>query len=167
MRYLVDEREAEPEERLAMYRLALPWAARQGDRAAVVVRPADHHDPAVLRGLLGLGPRERDAGPGAGTVGDDEVRVVCAPDARFVAALTGTAAPAGAISGDLSPAVDVVVYLGRRRLYGCYDYGRVQMMALRENELESLRAAFREAGIDPARIVPAPPYVAGQEEDEG
>lgn len=64
--------------------------------------------------------------------------------------------PARGASGELSPVADVEIYTDERRIYGCFDYGRVQLLEPADEELPDLRRAFQDAGLDPHRIIPAP-----------
>ena len=153
MRYLIDEKGTDTKASLAMYRVALPWAAARGDRTSFVVRADVYDDRAALARLLALATGEGTPMPQA----PDELRYPAVPDAAFVAEMLGQGPPDRGASGELSPSTDVEVYAGERRIYGCYDYGRVQMLEVTEEELADLRRAFQAAGIDPGRIIPAPP----------
>jgi hypothetical protein len=40
-----------------------------------------------------------------------------------------------------------------------YDYGRDQVFDLTDEELESVREALEDAGIEPTILIAAPPYL--------
>jgi hypothetical protein len=91
---------------------------------------------------------------------EDIIRVQGKADESFIQSLTSKGAPAKAVSGDVSPVEDVIVFIADRPLYASYDYGRTQVLELTQEELESLRKGLESQGLDSGRLIPAPPYVS-------
>lgn len=172
MRYLIDQRDAEQEMALALYRAALAWAARRGDRFVMDIQRGVYDDPDAVGRLRALGrvtevssdlPRDLISRLVTKLFrgGSDIIRVEGAPGAAFTDELTRTAAPAKAVSGDLSPVEDVQVFASERAIFASYGYGRDLILDLGEEEVESLRQALREAGLDAERVTPAPATIDG------
>lgn len=175
MRYLIDEHGIEPVTSLALYRTTLTWAAERGERFVLYFVPEAYDDPDVPTRLRALGTaRETPSSEGSpGVLGrllgklsgrKSRVEVEGHPDQSFVREMTEHTAPAGAVAGDVSPVEDLMVFAGDRTLYASYDYGRTQVLDMTDEELVQLRQALERSGLDPERVVAAPPYVTGSEE---
>lgn len=170
MRYLIDDREADPETALALYRSTLAWAAIRGERFVLRLQTGIYDDPADVTRLCALGQTTAapTVGPPSGLPDrilaklfpnpEDIVEVRGTPDEAFVRELTRKPAPPRAVSGDVSPVEDVMVLIGDRRLYSLSDYGRDQVLNLTEEELDSLRQTLRQAGLEQERVIPAPSF---------
>jgi hypothetical protein len=156
MLYLIDEARTGTEESLAMYRVALPWAAARGEAAEFVVHADVYDGRELLDALLALATGPGEPMPRA----PDEIRYPALPDARFVSLMVDERPPWRA-PGELSPCVDVSIIARGERIYGCLDYGRVQVLELDDDGLADLRCAFASAGLDPARIISAEPFRVG------
>lgn len=165
MIYLIDQHDAEPEMSLKLYRTALAWAAKRGDRFLIRLRRNIYTDSDQLSRLQALGQVTQvtsDLPPGLiGALtarlfrgGSDVLQVEGTPGPEFTNELTEHAAPPKAISGDLSPVEDVIVMAGRRVLFAAYDYGRDVLLDLEDEGLESLRRTLREAGLEDERVKP-------------
>jgi hypothetical protein len=171
MIYLIDQRSAEPEMLVKLYRAALVWAAERGDRFLIHLQPSVYEDSSQLTRLLALGQVTQvtsDLPPGfVGRLtaklfrgGSDVIQLEGSSGTAFTNELTQNGAPAKAISGDLSPVEDVMVLLGSRVLFASYDYGRDLLLDLNDEEVESLRRTLREAGLEAERVKPEPRWNA-------
>jgi hypothetical protein len=155
MRYLIDDSRVEPEESLAVYRAVLRWAAIRSDRFALSIDPAVYDDPGEFSVLIGLSRTP----PSIAAADSQEIRIEGTPDENFIRVLTGREAPPGAVAGDLSPCEDTELYRGSQLLYGCYDYGRTQILVLEDSDIEDLQTTIRQHSFDWPIIVPAPRYI--------
>ncbi|MEQ8963652.1 MAG: hypothetical protein RLP02_38065 [Coleofasciculus sp. C2-GNP5-27] len=185
MRYLIDERNLELDTSLAVYRTALTWAAARSEYFILSLQPGVYNNPEDETRLRALG--KVTTIPIARATDSENllfqevvkffsiltdtlqirvkdrptqvVQVRGTPDDAFVRELTRKEAPEKAISGDLCLAEDVELFLGKRRLYSLYDYGRTQILDLIDEELESIHQTFTRAGLDPSYLISTPPYV--------
>ena len=155
MRYLIDETNLGPEGSLAVYRLTVGWAAARGDRFVMLLERGVYDDPAELSRYTGLGKNLPTDDPRL----VDLIRVEGELSTSVVRELTRTGAPARAISGDVCPALQVTILVCDRTLYGCYDYGRTQMLDITNDELEDAKRTLVSGGLDPGVLTPAPRYV--------
>lgn len=171
MIYLIDQRDAEPEMLVKLYRAALAWAAERGNRFLIRLQRSVYTDPSQLARLLALGQVTQvtsDLPPGfVGRLteklfrsGSDIIQVEGTPGAAFTNELTQNEAPARAISGDLCPVEDVMVFVGSRVIFASYDYGRDLLLDLNDEEVENLRQTLREAGLEAERVKPEPRWNA-------
>jgi hypothetical protein len=155
-RYMIDERNTDGESSLSLYRAAVSWAASHGDHFEIRVERGRYQDAADASALINLGtavPAEERQLFG----GKLDAVWVKGPSSETVAQeLTRTAAPADDLSGDVSPVDEISIYREGRRIYASFDYGSTQLFDLTEDELESLKTALRDSGLDPAYLIPAP-----------
>jgi hypothetical protein len=154
MRYLVNERDMTPEESLAAYRSVVKWTGSRGNRFSLRIEPDRYDDPTEYARFLELGTHLPEGRRQAGTI---EVEGTLSKE--LVEELTRSTAPARAVSGDVSPVEKAMIFAGDRPIYGSFDYGRTQVLDITLEELENLRLVLKQAGLDPAILVPAPPYV--------
>ncbi|HEX8227706.1 MAG TPA: hypothetical protein VF826_00140 [Chloroflexia bacterium] len=171
MRYLIDTKDLDPQTELAVYRLALAWAATRGERFTLSLQPGVYDNLEDVERLYALGEVEPVVPSEASSdfLGRLLSKVFRRPEETvlvrgnineaFVRELTRISAPDRAISGDVSPVEDVQALAGERVLYGVYDYGRDQVFDLTDEELESVREALEDAGIEPTILIAAPPYL--------
>jgi hypothetical protein len=170
MLYLIDQRDAEPEMSLALYRAALGWAVLRGTRFVIHIQRAVYEDPKEVARFSALGDVTKVSsdlppdlfGRFAAKLfrsGSDIIQVEGIPSAALANELTRTAAPAKAVSGDLSPVEDVLIFEGDRALFASYDYGRDLILDLTDEELKTLRQTLLEAGLEVERVIPAPPAI--------
>jgi hypothetical protein len=145
--YQIDRADFLPATTLAIYRVAVRWAAARGTAFELLIEPAMYDDPQRTEPFRGLGLE---------TTADDAVRVRGVPDQRFVQALTSARAPPRARAGDESPVEQIIIRAGERDLYVCYDYGTVQIVDVDATELRDLQRAFQDAGLPPVRMFPVP-----------
>lgn len=168
MLYLFDQRDAEPEMCLALYRAALEWAAQRSDRFVLHIQPGVYEAANEVSRLLALGQVTQVGSDVPSDLvsrfvaklfpGDSKIiQVEGTPGAPFTHELTRVAAPAKAISGDLSPVEDVLILAGERALFASYGYGRDLLLDLDQEEVVNLREALRDAGLEVERLIPAPP----------
>jgi hypothetical protein len=94
----------------------------------------------------------------------DILQVEGIPNETFVRELTSRTAPPKAVSGDVSPVEDVMIFIGERAIYASYDYGRTQVLELEDDELMNLQQTLKNAGLDPTHIIVAPPYVTDSQQ---
>jgi hypothetical protein len=156
MRYAIDESEMELPESLAVYHACVAWAAARCDGLELLIEPDIYDDPRELAALRALG---RPSPPGPDQSADLE-RVVGQPGDAAVRALTAMEATPRANAGDLCPAMHAEFFASGRMLYGSYDYGRTQILDLGEAERGELERTLAGLGLDPLRIVAAPPHVS-------
>lgn len=163
MRYLIDQSPLEPDELLSAYRTVLTWAVAKADRFKMSLEHDVYDEPEDEERLRRLGASETiDPQVGGGLISRllnrpaVLIRVTGTPSEELVAELTRKGAPARAIAGDLCPAEDFEAFLGDRLLFGCYDYGRVLLLDLAEEEKRTLSALLEQRGLDPkiVRITP-------------
>lgn len=159
MRYLVDEKELEPEDSLATYQLALAWAVPRSDRFVLLIEPEAYDDRAYLLRLYALG----NATTPEDSRLDDMVQVTGIPGAALIQELTRKQSPPNATSGDLCPVQQATLFQGERRLYACYDYGRTQILDLTLAEADDLRPTLEQKGLNGGILRPAPPYITYQD----
>jgi hypothetical protein len=189
MRYLIDERDTEPEISLALYKSILTWAAARSDSFMLSLQSGIYDNLDDETRLRALGKVTTFLAPEP-TVSEihlfqevinifsnladivqvrvndrstEVLQVRGTPDQMFVQELTRRGSPERATSGDLCPAEDVEMFVGDRRLYGLYDYGRTQVLDLTDEELESLCQTLTHAGLDPTYVIPAPPYITNSQ----
>jgi hypothetical protein len=171
MLYMIDQRNAEPEMCLALYRAAMAWAAPLGGRFVIRIQRGVYEDSSELERLLALGRITQissEVPPGlVGRLtakifrtGSDVTQIEGTPSRRFTNELTRAAAPAKAVSGDLSPVEDVLVFQGNRALFAAYDYGRDLILDLNDEEVENLRRTLVEEGLEAERVIRAPESIA-------
>jgi hypothetical protein len=175
---------------LALYRFTLAWAAKRSDRFMLKLVPGIYDDPEDEARFRSLGQEKiipipevtdadrllRDALQNAvklltSTLAyripvevidapTEIVQVQGTPTDVFVKELTRKRPPQKAISGELCPVEDLDLFAGDRRLYSLPDYGRVQLLDLADEELESLCQTLSQAEFDPTHLVRSSPYVS-------
>jgi hypothetical protein len=148
---LIDEAHLDPEVSLKIYQALLAWAAGQGSRFEITLQTSIYDSPDDLRSLRALGAEKL-----LPARMPDELQIEGKPGALFVQALTSKQAPPRAIAGDNSPVEDVVIFVGDRRLYGSYDYGRTQLLNLTDEEAVAVKEMLHGLGLAPDVLVPAP-----------
>jgi hypothetical protein len=151
MRYMIDDRDAEPETSLSLFRTVITWTAIRSDSFVIALQPKVYDNPDDVTRLCLLGQVVAASG--------DVVQVKGTPNETFIWELTKSAAPPKAVSGDVCPVEDVKLFIGERLLYALYDYGRVQILDLTFEEFKNLNQTLKETGLDPSSVIPAPQYI--------
>jgi hypothetical protein len=184
MRYLIDDRNAELEESLKIYRVTLAWAMERGDRFIISLVPEIYDHPDIVTKISALGEEELLPIPPPTFEENLFIEILKSklsnltklpidiherptkllkiqgkPSAELIRELTTQTAPNKAIAGDLSPVEDINIFLGDRYLYILQDYGKTQVLDLNAEELTSLKQTLIKANLDPDYLVIAPNYV--------
>lgn len=174
MHYLINEQDAEEAIALAQYHTVLRWAAGHADRFLISLQRHIYDDPGAIVRFSRLGEVVTTPnGEASANVtqrslaklfkgASESLKISGVPSQELILALTEQTAPPRAVAGDLSPVEDILLFSGERSLYSLYDYGRTQILDLNEHELVGLRETLRQAGLDPAVVVVAPPYTTGE-----
>lgn len=157
MRYIIDQHELEPEDRLRLFRALVTWAIPLCDNFRCMINIIAYSDPADAERYMKLGEATELPPDNAGLLQKvlryrltRPVRIVGTTSPELLELLTTNAAPPGAIAGDESPVEDLYLHAGARALYTVADYGRDHLLELTDDEAESVRALIDSLGLSPS-----------------
>jgi hypothetical protein len=174
MRYIVDEKDMDFDISLRYYRAIIAWVTMYGDCFILSIKPDDYDNPVYVSRLYALGQildisNLQDVDYKKAKLiknifgrSSETVQVIGIPTSQFLKEMISKPAPPKAISGDIIPVEDILIFKSNRILYISNDYGRSQVLDVSNEELNSLLQSIKQAELDPARIVPAPPYVSSK-----